>query len=222
MQQKTTFLQARTTFRRPQSTGRMHMLPSNILYWFGIYLATGVAALFTMRLLVSITEAPDQPSQWVKDVVQMVREVKHNANNWKKHLEKLIFLPLMLLLWPVAIVIVLFEIFRQDRWKPDPEAAFTCRRQHLVQVVTPEAAQAEAKVFDPLGRVPDLPFGHLTAGWCALLAGKQEMDELWYFEVPGNEPEPDDQQWPVPQGARRGYALVRSGEVRADFVFEWD
>jgi hypothetical protein len=198
------------------------MLPSNILYWSGIYLATGVFVLFATRLLVSITETPNHPSLWVRDVVQMMQDAKDNANDWKKHLEKLIFLPFTLVLWPLAIVIVLYDRFHQDRWEPHPEAAFTCRSQHLVRVVTPKAAQAEAKVFDPLGRVPDLPFGHLNAGWCALLAGKQEMDELWYFEVPGNEPDSVAQQWPVPQGAKRGYALVRSGKVRAEFVFEWD
>jgi hypothetical protein len=74
--------------------------------------------------------------------------------------------------------------------------------------------------------VPDLPFGHLNAGWCALLASRQSGDTLWYFEVPGYTPGPKDtphrHQWSVPQGAKHGYALVQSGKVRAEFVFEWD
>ena len=73
--------------------------------------------------------------------------------------------------------------------------------------------------------LPDLPFGHLNAGWRALLADKQVGDTLWYFEMPGYTPEPDEspqRQLSVPRGAKRGYALVQSSKVRKEFIYEWD
>lgn len=74
--------------------------------------------------------------------------------------------------------------------------------------------------------LPPQTFGHLNAGWRALLADRQLGDTLWYFEIPGYTPDPEHtpqrHQWSVPQGAKRGYALVQSGKVRAEFIFEWD
>lgn len=204
------------------------MLLATTLYWFYIYLATGVAALLVTRLAVFfIMRKRDKPSQGLRNILQAMKATHRQPIKWKELAEQyLLFVPLIFLLWPLAIVIGLKEHLCPEVWKPDPEAAFTCRRNHLVRVVSPDAAQAEARVVDPLGRVPDLPFGHLNAGWCALLANRQLGDTLWYFEVPGYTPGPEDtphrHPWSVPQGAKRGYALVQSGKVRAEFVFEWD
>ena len=199
---------------------------NNILFWFGIYLITGVVALLAVRLWVRMTDKPDPRTQWVRDVVRMVRELPGKTAELKKNRDVLIFAPWILLFWPLAFVIGVKERISPTVWKPNPEDAFACHRQHLVRLVSPDAAQADAKVADPLGRVPDLPFGHLNAGWCAFLAGRQPKDKLWYFEIPGYTPGPDDtpqrHEWSVPRGAKRGYAWVRSRKVRAEFVFEWD
>ena len=42
------------------------------------------------------------------------------------------------------------------------------------------------------------------------------------LRVVSPEAAPMRHQWSVPGGAKRGYALVQSGKVRAEFVFEWD
>ncbi len=147
---------------------------------------------------------------------------------WTRFAGKVLMYPLVLLIWPLVIVIIIQELYflSRDQWTPDPEADYNCQRKHLVRVVSPEAAEGSAKVVDPLGRTPDLPFGHLNSGWCALLADKQVGDTLWYFEIPGYTPEPDNSphlhQWSEPRGAKRGYALVQSGKVRNEFIFEWD
>lgn len=204
------------------------MLLETTLYWFYIYLATGVPALLVTRLLVFIImRKRGKASEGMRNILKAMKAAYPRSIKWKELAEQFfLFVPMIFLLWPLAIVIGLKEYLYPEVWKPDPEAAFTCRRHHLVRAVSPDAAQAEARVVDPLGRVPDLPFGHLNAGWRALLADKQVGDTLWYFEVPGYTPDPDDtpqrHPWSVPQGAKRGYAWVQSGKVRAEFVFEWD
>lgn len=204
------------------------MLPSNVLSWFCIYLATGVVALLVTRLVVFfIMRKRDKPSEGLRNILQAMKDTRRQPIKWNERAEQyLLVLPLMLLLWPLIIPIVLKEHFYPKVWKPDPEAAFTCRRNHLVRVVSPDVVQAEATVVDPLGRVPAAPFGHLNAGWRAFRASMEPEDWLWYFEVLGVKPEPGDgfyqPQWSEPQGGRRGYALVRSGKVRVEFIFEWD
>lgn len=198
------------------------------LNWFCIYLATGVAAILITRLVVFIImRKRDRPSEGLRNIFKAMRDTRQQPIKWKDLAEQyLLFVPLIFLLWPLAFGMVLKDRFYPTVWKPDPEDAFACHRKHLVRVVSPDAAEAEAKVVDPLGRVPDLPFGHLNAGWRALLANRQLGDLLWYFEIPGYTPGPEAppqrHHWSVPQGAKRGYALARSGKVRAEFVFEWD
>ena len=193
---------------------------SNILFWFCIYLATGAVAFLAFRVWGRHADRPDQRTQWVRDIVEMVRELPNTVAELKNDRELLIFGPWLLLLWPLTFGVG-FKVCVLD-----DEGSFNCHRKHLVRLVSPDVAQADANVTDPLGRVPDLPFGHLNAGWCAFLAGRQVKDKLWYFKIPGYTLGPDDlpqrHKWSVPQGAKRGYAWVRSRKVRAEFVFEWD
>jgi len=204
------------------------MLRDQILYWFAIYLAVGLPSLILLRLMVYFLYGPSPYGGALDDIMQ---EIRGNGSLRVRSIRlagKVLMFPLILLIWPLVVGLVLQYRFSSSGrdWKSDPEAAFHCKRSHLVRVVTPEAAEAAAFVVDPLGRVPDLPFGHLNAGWRALLADRQIGDSLWYFEVPGHTPAPDAEaqrhQYAVPRGTKRGYALVQSRKVRAEFVFEWD
>jgi hypothetical protein len=143
--------------------------------------------------------------------------------------EKVLMYPVLLLIWPLTACVAGYMLYMEIKnppWVPGPEDAFTCKQKHLVGRATVDKAELLAAVTDPMGRVPNLPFGHLNGGWRALLAAMQEGDELWSFEVPGYVPGRQDptpiHQWATPQGARCGYALVAAGKVRADFVYEWD
>ena len=204
------------------------MLANQILYWFGIYLAVGLPVLVLLRLLGARRTKLQPAGEMYRAIMADLRSKESRRVRWTRFAKEILMYPLILIIWPVVLVIFILDMYfsSKDHWKPDPEAAFNCRRQHLIRVVAPEAAEAEAKVVDPLGRVPDLPFGHLNAGWHALLADRQIGDTLWYFEVPGYTPEPEESpqkhQWSVPRGAKRGYALVQASKVRKEFVFEWD
>ena len=185
------------------------MLAKQILYWFGIYLAIGLPVLVLLRLLGAIRTKLQPAGEMYQAFMADLRSEESRRVRSTRFAKEILMYPLVLLIWPVVLVILILDMYfsSKDHWTPDPEAAFNCRRQHLIRVVAPEAAEAVAKVFDPLGRAPELPFGHLNAGWHALLADRQIGDTLWYFEVPG---------------AKRGYALVQASKVRKEFVFEWD
>lgn len=202
--------------------GAASMPPSNFFQWFGIYLASGAVTLFTVFTIAALVDNPKLIRTWPHAVYESVMAPGDDRSFWARHREMVIMLPLIWAFWPLAILIATKVVLIPDRWKPDPEAAFTCRRHHLMREVAPEAAENESTIFDPNGRVPALPFGHLNAGWCALLANREKQDHLWYFELPGDATREGGTLWPVPQGAKRGYALVREGKVCAEFIFEWD
>lgn len=58
-------------------------------------------------------------------------------------------------------------------------------------------------VSDPLRAAPDLPFGFLNPHWSAFLSRMDLDDELWAFEEAAG----------VCEGPKRGYAIVRGGEM---------
>ena len=204
------------------------MFTNQILYWFSIYLAVGLPVLVLLRLLGARRTKLQPAGEMYRAIMADLRSKESRRVRWTRFAKEILMYPLVLFIWPVVLVLLILDMYfwSKDHRKPDPEAAFNCRRQHLVRVVSPEAAEAEAKVVDPLGRAPELPFGHLNAGWHDLLADKQIGDSLWYFEIPGYKPGPDEtppkHQWAVPRGAKRGYALVQSSKVRNEFIFEWD
>lgn len=69
-------------------------------------------------------------------------------------------------------------------------------------------------VSDPLGAVPQVPFGHLHGAWRRFLqANWTDGAQLWSFAT----------VWETPQGSREqrsGYVIVRLGRPGAYFLVE--
>jgi hypothetical protein len=63
------------------------------------------------------------------------------------------------------------------------EDVFKVQRQHLLERLTVAQIEAREMVEDPLQAVPALPFGHLNAAWCDLVAGLAPGDECWSFSA---------------------------------------
>ena len=105
--------------------------------------------------------------------------------------------------WPVAMLLLIKELL-QDRIAAAAaeEREFAVRQGELLERMTiPEIEQRE-KVIDPLGAVPDLPFGHLHAAWALFLQEIGPDDALWSFTS----------TWTADWGhkeLRSGYVLVR-------------
>lgn len=71
--------------------------------------------------------------------------------------------------------------------------------------------EARELVEDPLGAVPNLPFGHLNATWLRFLEGRSDSDELWSFTA----------SWQTiwdQKELRSGYVLVQNGIPGAHFL----
>jgi len=62
---------------------------------------------------------------------------------------------------------------------PMPEFAVTS--QHLQEALSVVEMEARERVFDPLGAVPDVPFGHLNTAWQDFLVQCEEGAEFRRF-----------------------------------------
>ena len=60
-----------------------------------------------------------------------------------------------------------------------PEFAVTS--QHLQEALSVVEIEARERVFDPLGTVPDVPFGHLNTAWQDFLVQCEEGAEFRRF-----------------------------------------
>ena len=96
------------------------------------------------------------------------------------------WLPLILissLIWPVLLLLPLLERpFESD----DPIPEFAVTEDHLLESLTVAEIEARERVFDPLGAVPDLPFGHLNTAWQDFLAECEEGVEFRRFAADWN------------------------------------
>ena len=116
-------------------------------------------------------------------------------------------------IWPYAIWLKIEEKWFPAAPFPDPPAEgkpFSVSRGDLLEHLSFDEIEAAAFVTDPLGAVPDLPFGHLHGAWKRLKETSVSGDEIWTFSAPL-----------VRWGCKyvcTGYAIVHVGEIGAFWV----
>jgi hypothetical protein len=134
-----------------------------------IYLAIGVVLLVAGTTLVVSSEyifAKGGPR--LGDLAHRVR-----SSGWEDWLGNVIITVLIVTLWPALLAWGGFALIKDLFWKrseglipPMPKAPeFRVRRRHLRETLSIEEIEAAERVTDPMGAVPDLPFGHLNAAW---------------------------------------------------------
>ena len=87
-------------------------------------------------------------------------------------------------------------------------------RAHLHEPLTVPQIEAREAVEDPLGAVPNFPFGHLNAAWKTFIEGVAADEELWSFTAP----------WQTTWGRkeiRTGYVVVHGGSPAKHFLTMW-
>ena len=188
-----------------------------LLQWFGIYTLPGLAYV-TYNIIKLYRE---RNSQFVNDMLLAI----HNKTSTQKRIEDSIAYGAaficILVAWPAFIVWWLL----QKRDEPDAiddedENDFTCNIGNLVSEITPIEAEVFNQVHDPLGKAPNLPFGHLNKAWGRLLAEMTEpADQLWSFFIPKDS---DIGLYRSVSGDVRGYAIVRKGKIVGELVVESD
>lgn len=111
---------------------------------------------------------------------------------------------LMVAAWPVGILLFVGQFIADYLDENDRE--FAVGSGDLLEPLSVEEIEQRERIFDPLGAVPDLPFGHLNAAWRKLLRGRKPRDEIWAFSahrastLKGKE-------------LRQGYVIVRRGSI---------
>jgi hypothetical protein len=202
-------------------------MPESITGWLVIYLVSGGVLLASLRLYNEFFKKKEDKTNWVKDVLESLEDSKPKSLSVRQVVKVILFVMLVLMVWPFAIAVAIKETIFPSRneFRLKPEDYFKCKKNCLVKKVIPQEVEAKAIVSDPKGRVPNLPFGHLHSGWIKLLGQLEKGDSLWSFKTPGwtaFKGERGATQWAIPRDVVSGYAVVRNGKVKAEFLTEWD
>jgi hypothetical protein len=131
----------------------------------------------------------------------------------------------LVIVWPVAAYMKGKDVFDKRRRAASAsvegdiplgrafgvERKFEVERSHLQECLTVAQIEDRERVTDPLGAVPDLPFGHLHAAWKTFISQASEDDEIWSFTRPW------ETRWGHKE-VRAGYTLMRDG---APVAYMW-
>ena len=105
------------------------------------------------------------------------------------YLRSFLWFLLFALIWPLFLWMFVQERFSQaPRQKPVPSegAVFKVTQFDLVGPYSIDEIETRALIFDPLGAVPNKPFGHLNAVWLKFKSRLPAGARLWSFAA----------QWP--------------------------
>lgn len=182
------------------------------LYW---YLGIGVAVLAVVFGAHRLTKK-DEPES-LHDLLDAVNpdRKKLSYRILNNVVAPVLAAVAVVVVWPAALYMKGKEIFGKKSVSAlDEEGEFAVERSHLQERLTVLQIEAREAVTDPLGAVPDLPFGHLNAAWKTFAEGVGADDELWSFTAP----------WQTTWGRREirtGYVVVRGGVPAAHFLSMW-
>lgn len=178
------------------------------MIWLCIYLAGGVVSLVVLYG-THLRERQENATS------QLLQSMRGSLSTKDMLLEKVIAPALACVLvvvaWPAALVYTLksWRESRLDKQRRE-DAVFRVRAKDLLGQTTVPDVEALAHIIDPIGAVPDLPFGHLHGVWRAFLDQRPLGAELWAFSCDHTS------EWGHVT-AREGYVWVL-GEVRAPWI----
>lgn len=113
--------------------------------------------------------------------------------------------------WPYALYIH-YNAMR-NKTKNEKARLLSVSRGDLIKRMSISEIEVMEEITDPLGAVPDLPFGHLNLAWEKFKSNAQADEEIWTFMVTWN------RGW-IKQECR-GYALLRGNDVAHHFMTGW-
>lgn len=109
--------------------------------------------------------------------------------------------------WPVLLCIVAKQTLSKKTASTVREKReFAVALGDLQEQLTIEEIERREQVIDPLGAVPDLPFGHLHSAWQKFLEAMEPQDAIWTFSA----------HWTTTRRRpelRAGYVVVRDGTM---------
>jgi len=119
------------------------------------------------------------------------------------------------LFWPA---LTMAPIYFRRCGRSDSEAAkaieFAVTHNDLGMQMSIRKIEVQEMIFDPLGAVPNLPFGHLNSSWMKFREGMQADESLWSFTAHRTD------TWGRRE-VREGYVHVDGGTVGRYFMTVW-
>ena len=116
--------------------------------------------------------------------------------------------------WPVILFFKIRQLISGETDKQKVEdTEFAVGHPDLLEKVTIPDVEQRERVVDPLGAVPDLPFGHLNAAWRKFIDSGSPTDEIWTFSAHWV-------QWGRKE-LRQGYAIVHEDVIVQHFLTSW-
>ncbi|CAN1504690.1 hypothetical protein MCEGE14_00612 [Burkholderiaceae bacterium] len=125
---------------------------------------------------------------------------------------------LVWLVWPVALVLKFFEMFKKKDAEANSERLakakeFVLTEEALIREMTVAEIEKANMVMDPLGAAPNLPFGYLNAVWIEFREGLGVGETLHLFESVGPNAFIKQLIW--------GYAVCKEGRVERFMTAGW-
>ncbi len=179
------------------------------LYW---YLGIGAVALtLALGAHLMAKEKETESGREMLDALYPDR-VKLSYRLMNKVVVPLITAMALVLVWPIAVYMKGKEVFaKKSETALTTERDFEVESSHLQEQLNVVQIESCELISDPMGAVPNVPFGHLNAAWKTFLEGVGADDELWSFTAP----------WRTTWGSqeiRTGYAVVREGVPVSHFL----
>jgi hypothetical protein len=162
----------------------MNLLDHDLQFYGAVYLGAGITTLLVVLAANWQSLRPDPQS--LESLIEAANPQPKTL--WYRIRAKvpapLLGGTLMVLLWPVVPVMKLKQWWDERQAEiRRKEDVFKVQRQHLLERLTVAQIEAREMVEDPQQAVPALPFGHLNAAWCELVAGLEPGDECWSFSA---------------------------------------
>ena len=122
----------------------------------------------------------------------------------------------VVVVWPIAIFMKVKDMLGMNSYSGasvGEQREFSVSSDDLQGRLSIEDIEARECVIDPLGAVPELPFGHLHSAWMAFLEGMSSDDALWSFSA----------NWTTwgRKEIREGYVIVRGDIVVSHLQTVW-
>jgi hypothetical protein len=134
-----------------------------------------------------------------------------NRRDWRDIVAAIMVCVAVIVCWPaLALLFVWSCLFGSSNASETEETEFAVTHTDLLEIMNIQDIEKREMVDDPLGAVPDLPFGHLHTAWEKFLECVEPEDSIWTFSANRNEWGRDIK--------RLGYAVVRRDKIVSHFL----
>lgn len=192
-------------------------IPTSWQGWLVLYAIPG--ALMMVYFLIKAIQ--ERPTEFAKGINKALGKEVTLKQQFQEIGVYCLALTCVLIGWPgftIWFAIDKAKEKKQKAWEDRPD--FDCAPEYLIEPTTPAEVELLHYISDPLGSVPQVPFGHLNAAWKQFLETVLPDEEIWSFHVPKSSPT-GKYQW-ASSSEIFGYARVKNGQIQGEFIYESD